>query len=128
VKYLLDTNLVCRRDHYPKARGWILQHQLECVLAAVTVAEMVHGVEQLAPGPKRASFEQFLRECLQDFDVLPFDTVAAFLWGKYVVQAGRPLPVEDSYIAAIAKAHHLTIVTENGKDFPGCDVFDPLAD
>jgi predicted nucleic acid-binding protein len=39
------------------------------------------------------------------------------------------MPVEDSYIAAIARRHNLTIATGNVKDFqrPGIKVFDPFA-
>ena len=43
--------------------------------------------------------------------------------------AVTPMPVEDSYIAAIARRHNLTIVTGNVQDFslPGIKVFDPIA-
>jgi toxin FitB len=50
---------------------------------------------------------------------------------EYQLQAtGRPMPVEDSYIAAIARRHNLTIATGNVKDFqrPGIKVFDPFAE
>jgi hypothetical protein len=38
------------------------------------------------------------------------------------------MPVEDSYIAATAKRHQLTIVTGNDQDFlrPGLEVFNPF--
>jgi toxin FitB len=38
------------------------------------------------------------------------------------------MPVEDGYIAAIARRHGLTIVTGNHKDFrrPGLKVFNPF--
>ena len=32
---------------------------------------------------------------------------------------GKPMPVEDSYIAGIARRHNLTIATGNVKDFRG---------
>ena len=43
-------------------------------------------------------------------------------------KAGRRMPVEDSYIAATARQHGLTIVTGNDKDFrrPGLKVFNPF--
>jgi predicted nucleic acid-binding protein len=42
--------------------------------------------------------------------------------------AGQPMPVEDSYIAAIAHRHNLTVVTGNAKDFqrPGIKIFNPF--
>jgi predicted nucleic acid-binding protein len=38
------------------------------------------------------------------------------------------MPVEDSYIAATARRHNLTIVTGNDRDFrrPGLKVFNPF--
>jgi predicted nucleic acid-binding protein len=44
--------------------------------------------------------------------------------------AGEPMPLEDSYIAAIARRHNLTVVTGNVKDFqrPGVRVFDPFTE
>jgi predicted nucleic acid-binding protein len=44
--------------------------------------------------------------------------------------AGKPMPVEDGYIAAIARRDNLTIATGNVRDFqrPGINVFDPFAE
>lgn len=44
--------------------------------------------------------------------------------------AGRPMPVEDSYIAATARRYRLTIATGNERDFrrPGIEVFNPFKD
>jgi len=40
------------------------------------------------------------------------------------------MPGEDSYIAAIARRHNLTIATGNDKDFrrPGIRIFNPFED
>jgi predicted nucleic acid-binding protein len=40
------------------------------------------------------------------------------------------LPVEDGYIAAIARRHNLTVATGNVKDFqrPGVKVFNPFSE
>ncbi|OFW30663.1 MAG: hypothetical protein A3H97_24200 [Acidobacteria bacterium RIFCSPLOWO2_02_FULL_65_29] len=45
-------------------------------------------------------------------------------------EAGRRMPVEDSYIAATARRHGLTIATGNEQDFrrPGLKVFNPFKD
>lgn len=47
---------------------------------------------------------------------------------RRIDQAGRRMPVEDSYIAATARRHNLIIVTGNDKDFrrPGIKVFNPF--
>jgi hypothetical protein len=43
-------------------------------------------------------------------------------------KTGKRLPVEDSYIAAIARRHGLTIATGNEQDFrcQGVKVFNPF--
>lgn len=43
-------------------------------------------------------------------------------------KAGRRMPVEDSYIAATARRHGLTLFTGNDRDFrrPGLKVFNPF--
>ena len=43
-------------------------------------------------------------------------------------KAGQRMPVEDSYIAATARRHGLTIATGNDRDFrrPGLRVFNPF--
>ena len=65
--------------------------------------------------------------------ILGFNVSVAHVWAdqQYLLQAaGKPMPIEDSYIAAIARRHNLTIATGNVKDFqrPGIKVFDPFAE
>lgn len=55
----------------------------------------------------------------------------AHVWAEQQHQlqtAGQPMPVEDGYIAAIARRHNLIIATGNVKDFqrPGIKVFNPF--
>jgi predicted nucleic acid-binding protein len=63
--------------------------------------------------------------------ILGFNVSVAHIWADQQHQlqnAGTPMPVEDSYIAAIAKRHDLTVATGNVKDFrrPGIKVFNPF--
>jgi toxin FitB len=55
----------------------------------------------------------------------------AYTWADLRHQlrgAGKPMPVEDSYIAATALRHNLIIVTGNERDFqrPGIKLFNPF--
>jgi len=127
MRYLLDTNLLCKETQ-PRARNWIVQHQLQIAIASMTVAEIAQGIEALPRGKRRAQLERFLNDMLEDYPILPFDTAAAIAWGKYVTKAGRPLPVRDSIIAATAIANNLEIVTENTADFAGVETINPLKD
>jgi len=57
--------------------------------------------------------------------VLSFDESAALLYGEIMgrrKELGRPLGILDGQIAAIARAHQLTVVTRNTRDFEECGV------
>ena len=127
MRYLLDTNLLCKQAH-PRARNWIVQHQLQIAIASMTVAEIAQGIEALPRGRRRTKLEGFLNELMEDYPVLPFDTAVALTWGTYVAKAKRPLPARDSIIAATALANNLEIVTENTNDFIGVETINPLKD
>lgn len=47
---------------------------------------------------------------------------------RLLEEAGQPMPVEDSYIAATARRYGLTIATGNDRDYrrPGLKVFNPF--
>jgi predicted nucleic acid-binding protein len=60
-----------------------------------------------------------------------FNVSVAHVWAEQersVDKTGQRMPVEDSYIAATARRHGLTIVTGNDRDFrlPGLKVFNPF--
>jgi predicted nucleic acid-binding protein len=63
--------------------------------------------------------------------VLGFNLSVAHVWAEQqhsLKAAGQRMPLEDSYIAAIARRHNLVIVTGNAKGFqrPGLKVFNPF--
>jgi predicted nucleic acid-binding protein len=128
MRYVLDTNLLCKEQSHPRVRNWIVQHQLQIAISSMTVAEIAQGIEALPRGRRRTQLEGLLTEMLEDYQVLPFDTPAVLAWGRYVVEAGRPLPVRDSIIAATALANNLEVVTENTGHFAGVDTVNPLKD
>ena len=60
-----------------------------------------------------------------------FNVGVAHVWADQEHQlerVGQRMPVEDSYIAATARRHGLTIATGNDRDFrrPGLKVFNPF--
>ena len=60
-----------------------------------------------------------------------FNVSVAHVWAdqeRLLDKAGQRMPVEDSYIAATARRHGLTIATGNDRDFrrPGLRVFNPF--
>ena len=62
-----------------------------------------------------------------------FNVSVAHVWAEQeflLAKAGHRMPVEDSYIAATARRHGLTIVTGNDRDFrrPGLKVLNPFTE
>ena len=62
-----------------------------------------------------------------------FNVTVAHVWAeqeRLLDKTGQRMPVEDSYIAATARRHGLTIATGNDRDFrrPGLTVFNPFKD
>src|SRR5438132_5392982 len=60
-----------------------------------------------------------------------FNVSVAHVWAeqeRLLDKAGQRMPVEDSYIAATARRHGLTIATGNDRDFkrPGLKLFNPF--
>lgn len=76
---------------------------------AITWAELLRGLDKYEP---KAEFER-LRGLLQ---VLPFDEKSAVCFGEYMKTANHKASF-DTLIACHAKAHQLTLVTNNTKDF-----------
>jgi predicted nucleic acid-binding protein len=55
--------------------------------------------------------------------VLPFDAQAAQIYGEIMAArrgAGRPMSILDGQIAAMARAHRLSVATRNVRDFELC--------
>ncbi|HKS48138.1 MAG TPA: type II toxin-antitoxin system VapC family toxin [Amycolatopsis sp.] len=95
------------------------------LVSAVTMGELGYGLDTNDPVERAVRSERYY-ETLNRFDVLPFDTSAAKLYGTMaalVRQAGRdPRPRRlDLQIAATAAANSLPLVTSNGKDFVGLE-------
>ena len=77
---------------------------------------------------KRERFRRWIEQDLaSQFDgrILPFDQEAAVIWGEIMGDGdrlGRPKPMADAQIAAVARRHNLTLATRNTRDFAGMNV------
>ena len=130
--YLLDTNIVSelRKMESGKADvnvvAWFQQVNLtDAYLSVITLFEIKLGILQL----KRKDIQQakllqswFEQKFLPNFEnrILPLDTKVMMTCAEFHIPDKKPL--NDSYIAATAKAHRFKIVTRNVKDFKGCGV------
>ena len=68
--------------------------------------------EEMGEAMLRTAYSQILNSS-RDFSIALIDRHC-----RLVAQAGRPLPVIDSLLAATALLHDLIIVTRNTADFP----------
>lgn len=135
MNWLLDTDVLSQPV---KTHGnfavieWLEREQDNCYTSTVVLAQIAYWV-RTRKGRKRARLEEWLRRSVEALEgrILSFNAATAHVWADQKVlleQAGQPMPIEDSYIAATARRHDLTIVTGNDKDFlrPGLKVFNPF--
>jgi tRNA(fMet)-specific endonuclease VapC len=114
TRYLLDTNhaaTLLRDENAPLWGRLQALSRADCVLCRPVVAELWYMVFNSArPDSNRAPLEALLAQ----FDIREFDATAAIEFGRIRAElraSGRPIPMFDILIAAIARAHGLTVVT-----------------
>lgn len=120
MKYMLDTN-ICVYLIKKKPENVLLNLHSKMgdgiAISAITLAELIHGVEASAYPEKNALA---LNQFLSIVDILPFDDEASAEYGKIFAtmrRQGTPIGVMDMLIAAHAKAKGLIIVTNNVREF-----------
>lgn len=98
----------------------------DCVITAVTLAELSVGPHVARSSKERAARQAHLQQAEADFEPLPFDADAARAFGVVAAslrKAGRK-PAARAYdvlIAATAIANDLPLYTCNEQDFAGID-------
>ena len=122
--YLLDTNTCIK---YLTGRSEPIRQRLEAtrpqdiVVCSVVKAELFYGaMKSQNPGANFAKQRQFLKR----FVSLPFDDSAAEAYGRLrarLERLGQVIGPNDLLIAAIAVAHHVTLVTNNTREFQRVD-------
>jgi hypothetical protein len=135
VSWLLEADVLSQPA---KTRGdarvlaWLESEQNECYTSSIVIAQLAYWVRSKR-GRQRTLLQQWLTRLVEAMHgrILGFNVSVAYVWAEQqheLQAAGRPMPVEDSYIAAIARRHNLTIATGNIKDFqrPGLRVFNPF--
>ena len=136
---VLDTNVLSalmQRQADATVVAWLDRQPSESVwTTAVTVFEVLFGLELLAPSRRRRQLEDaFARAIDEDFQgrVLPFDHDAASQAARHAAErraAGKPVDFRDIEIAGIVSARRATLATRNTRHFEGfeIDVVNPWA-
>jgi predicted nucleic acid-binding protein len=135
MSWLLDADVLSQPA---KRRGdagviaWLEREKDACYTSAIVVAQLAHWV-RTKDGRTREALQAWLTRLVDSLHgrIHGFNVSIAHVWAEQEHQLqllGQPMPVEDSYIAATARRHNLTIVTGNDKDFrrPGLKVFNPF--
>lgn len=134
---IVDTNVVSealRTQPNPLVIDWLdAQRSHDLFLTSINAAELWAGVALLPHGRRREALESSLDGLLDRLfgeRVLHFDRRAAKSFADLsatTTQAGRPLPLGDALIAAIAQVHGFAVAARDVGPFSaaGLKVIDP---
>lgn len=138
MAWLIDTDIVSeptKRIPEPRIMQWLRDHESEIYTSSHVVGELQAGISQLEEGARKRTLQLWLIRWLEVMEgrVLNFNTSVATVWGRQEAEyreAGCPMPMPDSFIAATARRHDLIIATRNVTDYlrPGLKVFNPADD
>jgi predicted nucleic acid-binding protein len=119
MSWLVDTDVLCQPVKTNGHRGvieWLEREQAECFTSTVVIAQVAYWI-RTKEGRTRQRLQWWLRQSVEAMEgrILSFNIGTAHVWAdqKYLLEeAGQKMPVEDSFIAAPARRHGLTIGIE----------------
>jgi predicted nucleic acid-binding protein len=132
VNFVLDTNVVSEtRKPRPNSGllGWLYAHDAaRLFITTITLAAVWNGFHSLDPSHSDYnSIKLFATDLPRKYRVLNFDSRSAAIWGELTASANGPLPLRDSFIAAIVRSRGHRIVTRDVAPFlrMGCRLINP---
>jgi tRNA(fMet)-specific endonuclease VapC len=124
---LLDTTFLIDAERAQAELDAVLDDNDDVAVAAITVAELLVGVELASPGHRELR-EAFVQDVISSLPVIPYDLSIAQEHARLlaaVKRAGRPRGAHDLVIAATARATKRAVVTGDPSafdDLPGVEV------
>ena len=129
---ILDADVIIRGEKGSfDVVGWLASHsndQFE--IAAITVAELWHGVER-ATDPHKARRQQYLRTILDLLPVIAYTEQTAYqharIWAE-LESSGKMIGFYDLIVAATALERGSQVATFNRRHFsqiPGLKILEP---
>jgi tRNA(fMet)-specific endonuclease VapC len=121
---LLDTTFLIDAERADIDLDDLIHEDDDVAIAAITVAELVVGVE-LASQHAKADRRAYVDDILASIPVISYDREVAFEHAQLLVavrQTGRPRGAHDLLIAATARATNRTVITADESafaDLPG---------
>ena len=135
MSWLLDTDVICqpaKRHGDARVVAWLEEEQDRCYTSAIVIAQLAYWV-RTKEGRQRQALQEWLTRLTAALQgrIHGFNVSVAHVWAdqeRLLDVAGLRMPDEDSYIAATARRHGLTIATGNDRHFrrPGIKVFNPF--
>lgn len=131
---ILDADIIIRGEKGAfDLRKWAASQEDEQLeVAAITIAELWHGVER-ATGAHKSRREQYLRRVLEGVSVLAYTEQTAYfhagIWAE-LQRAGKMIGYYDLIVAATALEVGSTVATFNQKHFQmvnGLKLIEPSA-
>ena len=133
---VVDTNVVSelmKSEPSAAVQSWVHGHgSRELRVTAITVAEILYGIERLPRGRRKTALRQAALAVFSRFpeEILPFDAAAATVYAEIVdrrERKGAPISGYDAQIAAICRTHGARLATRNVKDYvdTGLDLINP---
>ena len=135
MSWLIDTDVfshLAKRHKDPRLVDWLASERHVCYTSTVVIAQLAYWVAS-KHGVQKARLGEWLTRLVRTMEgrIYTFSVGIAYTWAELrlrLQEQGKPMPIEDSYIAATALRHNLTIVTGNERDFqrPGLKLFNPF--
>ena len=135
MSWLLDADVLsqpAKKNGHAGVIAWLEQEKDNCYTSAIVIAQLAYWVRNKR-GKQREALQAWLTRLIEALHgrILGFNVSVAHVWAEQqhkLEEIGQPMPVEDSYIAAIAIRHNLTVATGNEKDFhcPGIKLLNPF--
>jgi tRNA(fMet)-specific endonuclease VapC len=120
MKYLLDTNHCSYiQQQHPEVITHLrsLPPNTEIVTSVITQGELLAGIEFINDESRKNTLKHLYEDILAvTTDILEIDSQVAQAYAEIFADLrrhGTPIPTNDLWIAAIAKAHHLILVTND---------------
>ncbi len=118
--HLLDTNVcihLLNESQSQVINNFRRHHPADIVLCSMVKAELLYGARR---SQRREANLQLLKAFFAPLRSLPFDDECAEHYGQIhadLLTQGKPIGPNDTLIAAIARAHDVTLITHNTGEF-----------
>lgn len=105
--------------------NWLRAHEPDIAVDPVILGELRFGILILPKGKRRTALEAWFDAGVGRLRCLPWELDTGLKWAELLAslrKAGRAMPIKDSFIAATALMHGLTVVTRNNLHFANVGV------